>query len=262
MQGRELHVSRARLAEHCRVIRELCTPISAEAFVAAATGGPPLPPRAVLVTFDDGYAGLLRLALPVLERFQVPAVAFVCPAPIARGVRFWFDAVAERRGDPAVAAMKLLPFDEWRAEAGRYEMTAADGDPHRPLTVDELRRLAASPLIEIGSHTMTHPILANAPAERQREEMAESRRVLTGWLGTAPRLFAYPSGRPGVDYTPGTVATMRTLFAEGFAVGETFTDPIAHRGEQRRFTILDSVSGSELGHRLAVSWPRPAAVPR
>ena len=261
MQGRELHVSEARLAEQCRTIRELCTPISGGDFVAAVTGQRPLPPNAVMVTFDDGYASMLHLALPVLERFQIPAVVFVCPDPVARGVRFWFDAVAERSGVDAVAAMKTLPYDAWRAECRRQEMPALEGDPHRPLSVEELRRLAASPLIEIGAHTMTHPILAHAPLDRQREEIEQSQRVLAGWVGTAPRLFAYPNGRPGLDYSRDTVAIVRELCAEGFAGGDTFAQPGQYPGEQRRLTMLDSVSGAELGHRLAVSWPRAGAPP-
>ncbi|MDO8793168.1 MAG: polysaccharide deacetylase family protein [Vicinamibacterales bacterium] len=256
MQGRELHVSAARLAEQCRTIRELCTPISGEDFVAAATDQRPLPPNAVMFTFDDGYASMLRLALPVLERFQIPAVVFVCPDPVARGVRFWFDAVAERCGVDTVTAMKALPYEAWIEASRRHEMASPEGDPHRPLTVDELRRLAASPLIEIGAHTMTHPILANASLDRQRDEIVQSQRVLAGWVGTAPRLFAYPNGRPGLDYSADTVAIVREVFAEGFAVGDTFTEPGRYPGEQRRLTMLDSVSGAELGHRLAVSWPR------
>jgi peptidoglycan/xylan/chitin deacetylase (PgdA/CDA1 family) len=256
MQGTELHVSASRLAEHCQVLRDLCTPVTPAQFHDAAHGGPPLPPRAVLVTFDDGYANWRSHALPVLERFDMPAVMFLCTDPIARAVRFWFDAVAEQEGQASVDAMKRLPYHEWRAAAARLEMAVAPGDPHAPLTVADVRALAGSPLIELGGHTRTHPILANASLADQREEVDGCARTIAAWTGRAPRLFAYPNGRPGLDYSAETVALVRASFGDGFAVGEAFTHPARHAGEHRRFLMLDSLSGAELAHRLAWAWRR------
>lgn len=259
VRGGELHVSASRLAEHCQVLRDLCTPISADQFLEAARSGAPLPERAVLVTFDDGYATWLTHALPILERFQVPSVMFICPDPVARGVRFWFDAVAERAGAGAVEAMKQLPYDRWLEETRRQEMVCAAGDSHAPLTVDGVRALARSPLVEIGGHTVTHPILANAPATQQRDEIAGCAATLAEWTGRRPRLFAYPNGRPGLDYSAETVSIVRDVFDDGFALGEAFAQPGRDPGEHRRFLVLDTVTGSELADRLAIAWPRPGA---
>lgn len=258
LQGAELHVSAGRLAEHCAVLRDLCTPITAGQFLEAARDGRPLPPRAVLVTFDDGYASWRSHALPVLERFGMPAVMFLCTDPIARGVRFWFDAVAEREGPASVTAMKRLPYREWRAAAARFEMTCLPGDPHAPLTVDDVRALASSPLVELGGHTVTHPILSNAEPAEQRAEVEGCARDITAWTGTPPRLFAYPNGRPGLDYSEETVSLVRESFQDAFAVGNAFANPPRHGGEHRRFLMLDSVSGAELAHRLAWAWRRAA----
>jgi peptidoglycan/xylan/chitin deacetylase (PgdA/CDA1 family) len=208
------------------------------------------------VTFDDGYANWLTHALPVLERFDVPAVMFVCPDPVARGIRFWFDAVAAREGSAVVNTMKQLPYGEWRAAVARYETVAAPGDPHAPLAIEDVKALARSPLVEIGGHTLTHPILANASPAEQGEEIAGCARVLADWTGRAPKLFAYPNGRPGVDFSPDTVAQVRASFLDGFAIGEAFAHPERHVGEHRRFLMLDSISGGELAHRLAGAWPR------
>ncbi len=257
MQGAELHVSASRLAEHCQVLRELCTPITADQFRDAAVLGRPLPPRPVLLTFDDGYANWLTHALPVLERFAMPAVMFLCTDPIARGVRFWFDAAAEREGRASVEALKRLPYPEWRAAAARSEVACTPDDPHAPLTVEDVRALARSPLIEVGGHTETHPILANASLEEQRDEIDGCARSIAAWTGKPPRLFAYPNGRPGLDYSRETVSLVRASFEDGFAVGDAFADPASDAGEHRRFLMLDSIPGSELAHRLAVAWARP-----
>jgi len=256
MQGAELHVSAARLAEHCRVLKEICTPISADRFLEAVIDDRPLPPRAVLLTFDDGYATWLTHALPVLERFDVPAVMFICPEPVARGIHFWFDAVAAREGQASVDALKRLPYDAWRAETARLELPAAAGHPNAPLTIEAVQELARSPLVEIGGHTLTHPILANASSTQQQQEIAGCAHALAAWTGRTPRLFAYPNGRPETDFSPETVSLVRQSFLDGFAAGDAFAHPRHDRGEHRRFLMLDTITGAELAHRLAGAWPR------
>jgi len=79
---------------------------------------------------------------------------------------------------------------------------------HRPLTTDELRTLAASPQVDIGAHTITHPQLSVLSDGAQRAEISESRRELEETLGQAVTMFAYPYGGPG-DYTQRTVAITR-----------------------------------------------------
>ncbi|MEI7626459.1 MAG: polysaccharide deacetylase family protein, partial [Actinomycetota bacterium] len=72
-------------------------------------------------------------------------------------------------------------------------------DADRPMTIGELRTLAASPLATIGAHTQTHPCLRAATPERRAAELAGSRDDLTEWLGEPPTTFAYPFGVWGVD---------------------------------------------------------------
>src|SRR5207245_2670543 len=79
-----LHVRAGELEAHCRLIGETCHPISLGQWRAARAGGPALPARPVLFTFDDGYRTLFTLARPLLERYRIPAVAVVSTAPVAR----------------------------------------------------------------------------------------------------------------------------------------------------------------------------------
>ena len=72
---------------------------------------------------------------------------------------------------------------------------ANQGDPAaRPMTRDELCRLASSPLIEIGTHTMTHCRLPDLPPHAQFEEIDGSRRQCREFTGAFPTSFAYPFG--------------------------------------------------------------------
>lgn len=257
----ELHVRASRLDAHCRMLRALgCSPLSFTDWCDIAAGRRPLPPRAVMLTFDDGYRSVLTEALPVLERHAMPATVFVCTGPVERQVRFWFDALAERRGHDAVAHAKTLAYDEWRDAVTRDEMRVAPDDPHAPLTITEVRQLSAHPLVAIGAHTETHPMLARAPERVQREEIQRSRASLEAWLGRPVTAFAYPNGRPGEDFT--TVAARAVAdagFAHAFAIRAAFANPADGRYGHPRFMMLDAIDAAELAHRLAVTWARGTA---
>jgi hypothetical protein len=67
----------------------------------------------------------------------------------------------------------------------------------------------------IGAHTVRHPILARMPLTRAQREIAEGRRMLEGLIGDEVRLFAYPNGKPGIDYGAEHVALVRELGFEG-----------------------------------------------
>ncbi len=86
-----LCVSPARFAEQLDVLRRRARPMPLGQLLRAFRDGHP-PKRAVAVTFDDGYADLLEMATPLLERHEVPATCFVVTG--ALGQRFWWDMLA------------------------------------------------------------------------------------------------------------------------------------------------------------------------
>src|SRR5882762_10883870 len=188
-----LHVRASELDAHCRLLTSTCHPITLAQWRAALDGGPPLPDRPVLVTFDDGYRTVATVAKPILERFGIPAVLFACSSPIEERRLFWYDAIARRKGEWEVQRLKQVPFALWLAATCAAAHTAVpNDDPHAPLSVDEVRHLAQSGF-EIGGHTATHPILARADRERQREEIARNQQSIAEWVGRPPVAFAYPN---------------------------------------------------------------------
>src|SRR5712691_6773708 len=246
MRHEMLHVRAQRLDDHCRALRDLCTPISLSDWRAVAAGEARAPERPALVTFDDGYRTVLRHALPVLDRHRIPAVVFVCTNPVERQERFWFDAVAEVFGDETADDAKRLEYGARRALADQAAMAAAIDDPHAPLTIAELQILASHPLIAIGAHTASHPILARAPLDVQREEIAKSRTALETWLGRPVNAFAYPNGRRGIDYSAdSTQAVADAGFADAFTVNEGFANPCGQRLDSSRFLMHAAITGAE-----------------
>ena len=72
------------------------------------------------------------------------------------------------------------------------------------LTADELKELGSSGLVDIGAHTVHHPVLSEIPVGEQRKEIVESKVRLEEILGRAVKTFAYPYGTPD-DYSLSTV---------------------------------------------------------
>ncbi len=132
------------------------TPVTAAGLAAAWRTGTGLPARPVLVTFDDGYEGVHRYALPVLARHSFVSTVFVTSG--------W------------------LP--------GRH---ATGGALDTMLTWGQVRELAAAGS-EIGGHSHSHPQLDQLGARRLRFEALRCRELVGEELGTAPVSFAYPYG--------------------------------------------------------------------
>jgi peptidoglycan/xylan/chitin deacetylase (PgdA/CDA1 family) len=202
-----LSVAPARFAEHLQVIVRMLRPVRLrDAAESLRTGR--VPRRAVVVTFDDGYADNLHAALPLLEQYGVPATMFVTSGN--RGGEFWWDRLARLRlrepgpGHDALSA-RLQHLDEAARDAllRELERQAPLSAPlHRTLTAAELQQLAASSLIEIGAHTVTHAPLSSLAADRQRDELERSRAELEALLDRPVTSFAYPHGA----LTPTTTA--------------------------------------------------------
>jgi len=257
MAFENLHVRASTFEAHCRVIRETCDPIALDDWRAALVGKAPLPPRPVLVTFDDGYRSVFTIGAPILAASNLPAVVFACSDPMERRRLLWFDDVAAREGEAAVEPWKAREYRSWLMACATNTQSVPDADSRALLTVPELQVLSRQRGIEIGAHTARHPILAQAAPEAQRAEIAENRAALEAWTGRPVRAFAYPNGRPGVDYNSETVAILHDLgFDFGFTMRPAFATASEPSLERSRFLVLAGVMGAELAHRMMYAWPR------
>jgi peptidoglycan/xylan/chitin deacetylase (PgdA/CDA1 family) len=182
-------------------------PVSAGDLLQAIGGGPSLPARAVLLTFDDGHRSLLEAGVPLLAERGFPGLAFVVPGVLDTDQPFWWTETEQllRQGGrsarfpglgPAavVSALKRLP-DAERLAVLEELRASADGPPPRTpqLRRDELPRLEAAG-ITVGNHTVTHPCLPHCDDAKTGAEISEGHRLLRDALGHEPRTFAYPNG--------------------------------------------------------------------
>lgn len=187
-----------------------------------------LPRRAACVTFDDGYRDNYTVALPVLKRYGLPATIFVSTGFLDGG-RMWNDSIIEAvrrapgssidarpigfgvhtsRNDFERATtiaklldqLKYLPFTERSEKVNEFcGLIGATLPTNLMLSTNEVRA-ARSANIEIGGHTVNHPILTQVDDHQARSEIVDSKAHLEDILREKVTLFAYPNGRPNQDY--------------------------------------------------------------
>lgn len=160
----------------------------------------PVPEPLLSITFDDGYRDNIELAAPVLDAAGVHATFFITAGAVREGQTLWFDraydaAHAAGMRDPlaCVRALKAMPpgeREERIAALGGATVTNAGGPM---MTPDQVRQLAAGGH-EIGSHTMSHPIMTHLAPEELTRELVESRSLLQQWTGQRVRGLCYPNG--------------------------------------------------------------------
>jgi peptidoglycan/xylan/chitin deacetylase (PgdA/CDA1 family) len=114
-------------------------------------------------------------------------------------VRAVYEALSRLRED--VRDALLGQIETW---AGIPTGTDTEG-PDRVASADELRELARSRLLDFGSHSVSHPFLAELPELECTREVAGSKRELEELLGRAVHWFSYPNG----SRSPGTRAIVR-----------------------------------------------------
>ena len=141
--------------------------LTAREAIAGLTGRTPLPPRSVLITFDDGYADNYTCAFPLLRARGLPAVIFLATDHV-------------ERGDP-------FPWD-----IGRDQRLS------RPLTWSQVREMAANG-IAFGSHTCSHARLDRLSPGERAAELEQSRIAIERHTGVSAELLAYPGGNFGRD---------------------------------------------------------------
>jgi peptidoglycan/xylan/chitin deacetylase (PgdA/CDA1 family) len=192
---------------------------------AARLAGPQTPRRFVCLTFDDGYRDNLDALLPILETFRVPATIYVAPGLVDGTAPLWWYGLdhavthattlrlpagaggdipmrtpEEKRAAFATAARLMLHSAPDIAAAivdalaDRHGVDFAALARAHMLDWAGVRTLAASPYVEIGAHTISHPSLARLDEAAARTEMAESRDRLARETGREIRHFAYPYG--------------------------------------------------------------------
>lgn len=152
------------------------------------------PRKALVVTFDDAYASILRLGVPVLERLGVPATVFVPTDAAGEAGQMAWSELAQWVGGEHEAELRCMSWEELRTLSSRGW--------------------------EIGSHTCSHPHLTELAAESLERELSASRAACEERLQLPCEALAYPFG----SYDE---RVMNAVAAAGYAAAVTLDERIA-----------------------------------
>lgn len=184
----------------------------------------------IAITFDDGYRDIYQNVLPILDKYQIPATAFITTGNIGTKEENWPDLVMRACLQPAIyhdyfdmenelMALRCYTRD-LKERCVFYEImgdvcarlnrrsreeqiqklklwAGFDGEgreSRRILNAQEILSLANSGLFTIGSHTVTHPMLKYMPREERLNEIRDSKNMLEEITGRPIVCFAYPYG--------------------------------------------------------------------
>lgn len=190
-----------------------------------------LPARALSITFDDGYADCHDVALPILLRHGLSATFFITTGTLDGGC-LWNDMVDEavrltpfsvldlhglgidalqgcdisgvqRRHEVCERIKRLLKYLPQQQRQALAEQVVARAGVQLPsglmMSSEQVRQMHRAGM-QIGAHTVSHPILAGLPAEQVCAEVCRSKQHLQSILDAPVELFAYPNGRQGQDF--------------------------------------------------------------
>ncbi|MEM0970554.1 MAG: polysaccharide deacetylase family protein, partial [Verrucomicrobiota bacterium] len=216
----------------CQLLKKHYTVLSLDDVVDMMENGEPVPPRTVVLTFDDGYESNVALGLPILKKYDLTGTLFVTTNFVDQKAFQWWDRMefAVGHSPREEATLRLLdgpvsldlsdrasrkrsyldllpriknsPQEELWNIVRDLEDTleaslcdAASPPPiYRPASWDQIRAMHRSPHITIGAHTHTHRILAHCQETTVRKELERSLQLLKDEVGVERPLFSYPNG--------------------------------------------------------------------
>ena len=210
-----------------KYIKENYNLISFEDLIRYKTSNIPLPPRAVIITFDDGFDDNYIYAYPILKKYNAKACFFISTDYIGTNKIFWFDWVAflcnkakknitltsSRNGgsitlnasdDRAKMVDCCLSFLKCISNADRkqvikqletkVETDAVASELSRAMSWEQVRKMHASGLAEIGSHAKSHAILSQLSQEELVDEVCDSREIISKKISASCQILSYPVG--------------------------------------------------------------------
>ncbi|MFY9459065.1 MAG: polysaccharide deacetylase family protein [Aquabacterium commune] len=241
-----------------------------------------LPPRAISITFDDGYRDNHDIALPLLQRHGLTATFYVSSGFLNGGTMFHDVMVETVRhaptgqldlglkdaspvilGDVAsrVAALDALvrqvkyldPVQRERLSE-RLLATLGHNAPHQLMMDDEQVRALTRAGMSVGGHTTQHLILARLDEAAAWEEIRSNADVLSNLTGQRITSFAYPNGKPGTDYGPQHVEMVRRAgFLNAVSTRSGVGTRSAPRFELPRFVLNETTTAGILMRMLRMT---------
>jgi len=247
----------------------------------------------VTITFDDGYRDLYSCALPVLQKYEIPATIYLIGQSMETGEAPWYDRIfvaidaapgpvlevhigATRRfvlsspGDRAGAAWEIICYlrsitdlgrRKWCREFEKQIPVPQRRLERRMLDWEQVRAMQKSG-ISFGAHTMTHPAVSRLDDPALEEELGRSKQLLENGLGEAVEHFAYPFGKP----SDCSLAAEECFVKYGYRSAATTTEGFNLKGDNlyrlRRLQVGDARCISSFAFTLGRMFLETSAAPQ
>ena len=223
---------------------------------------------ACLLTIDDGWLSAYKYIFPVIKKYGIPALLFVSPEVCEGHLDYWFYRLRfcdEHTVKALLIKKKLYDSKIWDYPLdlllkGLPADTVSDvlstclpekKLPRGFINTQELLEMRDSGFVEIGAHSLTHPILSMESDERAEREMVDSVRFLENLVGAPVRSFAYPNGIPHWDFGKRERLLLEKTGVDlAFSVKSDFVSKDTHRLAIPRVGSLNRLRLGSLGVRL------------
>ncbi|WP_437223275.1 polysaccharide deacetylase family protein [Planctomicrobium sp. SH661] len=243
------------------------------------------PGRSVMITFDDGYRDNFDFALPVLTQHRVPATFFITSGFIDRALVAWWDEIAwmvrssSKSKLPSLTPAIEYPLGSAEEKEGTIkailrfyknlsdtqtaefmnQLAEATGSGRCPASLarelwmnwDMIREMDRSGM-DLGGHTVNHPVLANTDAQTQRAEILGSKQRIEAEIGHPITAFSYPVGQP----TSFTAETKQILSEAGYRWAFSFSGGFGSTGHSDHFDLPRVAVSPHISRELFQSTAR------
>jgi peptidoglycan/xylan/chitin deacetylase (PgdA/CDA1 family) len=185
-----------------------------------------LKPYTLAITFDDGHYDFYENAWPILQKYKVPASLYITTGFVSASHWLWPDLLKYILDNNQYHELQIEPFGTIKTYANLQQSWHKLGDycltlsaekrnaflrdlataanvttpnaPIKPYTAVTWQQLAQMQTegLDVGSHTVSHPILSSLNDENLTYELERSAADIKQHLGTTPQGICYPNGRP------------------------------------------------------------------
>jgi peptidoglycan/xylan/chitin deacetylase (PgdA/CDA1 family) len=159
----------------------------------------------IMITFDDGYYNNIY-ALPILKKYQIPALFFISTNHVKQNKSFWWDVLYRERIKLDASEKEILnekkklktktseEIEQYLIKKFGEEAFKPKSTIDRPFTISELKDFSKNKHVYLGNHTSNHAILTNYPLNEIKSQIIEAQKFIYEVTGTTPKTLSYPNG--------------------------------------------------------------------
>ena len=261
-------ISESEFLRHIKWLSKNYTIVRLSKIVDCISKKKEFPKKCLAVTFDDGYENFIKVAYPILKKYNIPTTLFLSAGMIGTSKMFWYDLIeylvlnTEKNNLQINIEGKIFHFifekkrkniedivtilkkmsnkkkDDWIHKMKNLLLT--EEGPHAgidyiPMNWEQVEKICLDTLITIGSHTNNHVILSRLSKEEMREEIENSKNKIEKHTQRLVEHFSYPNGQPE-DFNDYSKRKLKEAgYRSSCTTIEDFNDRTTDLYELRRF---------------------------